>query len=140
MPGATGLCQNMKIAICGIVPGFCKSGHIYVLHNENILHNSFLQSAGITMYYIMKETKYSQTVLHVVHAAVETSNVNHNSVISMGLVVMRLVTLITIPLIVVTLIFRELVSMSSLNHVTLKNFLLLFLMVPTIHMCPVLIQ
>ena len=31
MPGATGLCQNLKIADCRTVPGFCKSGHIYTL-------------------------------------------------------------------------------------------------------------
>ena len=92
------------------------------------------------MYYIMKETKYSQTVLHIVHAAMETSSVNHNSVTLMVLAVMQPVILIIIHLIVATLIFKDRVSMSLLNHVTPKNFQLLYLMVPTIHMCLVLIQ
>ena len=94
----------------------------YILYE--VLHSLLLlQNAGITMYYIAKETKYSQIVLHIAHAAMETSNVNHNSVISMVLAVMQLVTLITIPLTVVTLIFKDLVSTSSLNLVTLKNSL-----------------
>ena len=76
------------------------------------------------VYCIMKETKYNQTVLHVVHVAVEISSVSHNSVTSMALVAMQPVILIITLLIDVTLTSKEPVNMSLLNHVTLKSFLL----------------
>ena len=42
----------------------------------------------------MRETKYTQAVLCIVHAAMEIFGVSHNSVISMVLVVIQLVILI----------------------------------------------
>ena len=103
-----------------------RSSHNCISSLETAIINLYvhhIQNADTMVYYIMKEIKYNQTVLHVVHVAVETSSVNHNSVTSMALVVMQPVILIITLLIDVTLTFKEPVNMSLLNHVTLKSFL-----------------
>ena len=120
-----------------------RSSHNCISSLETAIINLYvhhIQNADTMVYYIMREIKYSQTVLHAVHVAVETSSVYHNSVTSMALVVMQPVILITLRLIGITSISKELVNMSLLDHVVLKIFQSLFLMVPTINMSLVLIQ
>ena len=99
-----------------------------------------LQSAYTWAHDTAKEIWFNQTAAQDVFAIMDSSHVNLKDVSPMEPPVMPGVTLITPPLIQESLTFKEIVNMSSLNHVTAVNSLSWSLTLHTIHVCLVLIR